>query len=190
VSTRMRIVILAGLVVLAGALGTLAFADLLAPNLFDRQAATITPDSVREAKLERNLGSYKARFAGHLDEAYPVTEAYAADWHLYALLWRDEQVAAYAPRSENRAIGLFTWSPADRTAERIGPCSSVDDLRAAYRGRLEPFSHHGQVRAYRAGTIVFVVDSAGKRVRLVQVSTAELGPLAGVQLQAGCRRRG
>ena len=187
-SKGMRTIILGGAIGLAGSLGvTLSVASLLPTQTLTRQPATIAPASLRGADLERTLGFYKAVFRGLLDEAYPVTKAYA-DWHLYALFWRDDKVALYAPRSENRAIGLFTWSAADRTAERVGPCSKAIDVRRAYRNRLRVFSYQGRIRAFRAGTITFVLDPAGKRVRLVQVSTRELSPLAGVELQVTCSR--
>ena len=55
------------------------------------------------------------------------------------LMHNSRKVAAYFEPNNPRAVEITTWNPADKTAEGVGPCSSVDDLKRAFGSRLNPF---------------------------------------------------
>lgn len=143
---------------------------------------TISQQSIRSAELGINLGEAKTRIlGGPLREAYPVNASFET-WYLYALIWDRARVAAIAPRTENRVIGILTWSRGDRTARGIGPCSSVLKFRAAYGHRARPFSV-GKDReiVYRVGRLWFTTED--ERIGVVQLSSSELTPLAAVEFR-------
>jgi hypothetical protein len=62
--------------------------------------------------------------------------------------------AVYFDHSTRKGIIVTTWNSADRTAARVGPCSSLDELRSAYGSELKPSpfnTQKGQVYAYTVG---------------------------------------
>ena len=61
---------------------------------------------------------------------------------------------------------VATWNRRLRTAEQIGPCSTVAALKRAYGTRLVPFRQGGRVIAYRLGRLIFTVEG-GKKVGVV-----------------------
>jgi serine/threonine protein kinase len=63
-------------------------------------------------------------------------------------------VSAYFVGSTDRAVEITTWNSNDRTAEGIGPCSSIAALKRAYGKRLRPSPnaiHNGIVSAWLLG---------------------------------------
>src|SRR5262249_29974505 len=70
----------------------------------------------------------------------------------YSLLASSNRhVSAYFVGSTDKAVELTTWNSNDRTAEGIGPCSSVAALKRAYGKRLRPSPnaiHNGVVTAW------------------------------------------
>ena len=63
-------------------------------------------------------------------------------------------VSAYFVGSTDKAVELTTWNSNDRTAEGIGPCSSITDLKRAYGKRLRASpnaTHNGVVSAWLLG---------------------------------------
>ena len=105
---------------------------------------------------------------------------------LTRLEYKRGEIHVFISRASGRGVGLFTAADDFRTAAGMGPCSSVEKLRAAYGSRLQPVKHSvtQQVVAYRFGTITFV--ATGPNVRSVLVSagrvplqTALNGPACG-----------
>lgn len=137
---------------------------------------TLTQRSVAGAVLGRNLGYYKTGFFRPplLREAYPVSRAYE-DWHLYALIWDEAKVAVYAPRTENRGIGILTWNPQHRTAAGVGPCTPLTRLLQVYGDRLRRVRVEHEA-VYQLGRLWFTISH--ERVGVVQLSSPELGPQA------------
>ncbi len=61
-------------------------------------------------------------------------------------------------RGTSRGLEIVTWNRRDRTAAGVGPCSSVDELRAAYGKALNPVAKNtiaGQVYGYTVGNSLF-----------------------------------
>ena len=57
-----------------------------------------------------------------------------------------------------RAVLVTTWNRAYKTAEGIGPCSTVDELKQAYGSRLKPSrfnTHNGVVYVYTMGDLLY-----------------------------------
>jgi glutaminyl-peptide cyclotransferase len=76
------------------------------------------------------------------------------------------KLEAYFRAGAQGVVVVTTWNRALRTAERIGPCSTVAALKAAYGARLRPFRQGGRTFAYRLGNLVFTTQD-GKRVGTV-----------------------
>ncbi len=142
---------------------------LLAAAALGQHPWTLNQVAVGGAQLERNLGYYKAVFAGPLRED-------RLEGGLGRLVWPREGVEVYHPWTANRATGIVTWNRRFRTGKGIGPCSTTAALRRAYGTRLAPFRLAGRVVGYRLGRLFFATESA--RVGAVQLSTAELPPYA------------
>ncbi len=76
-------------------------------------------------------------------------------------------------RSKGGAIGIVVWGKQYRTDARVGPCSTVAQLKRAYGARLKPFRVQGKVVGYRLDRLFFAVED-GKRVGVVQLSSSAL----------------
>ena len=61
-------------------------------------------------------------------------------------------------------IIITTWNDAFRTAAGVGPCSTIDELKAAYGSRLRPSkfnTQEGKVYAYTVGkNLLFAANGA------------------------------
>ena len=77
-----------------------------------------------------------------------------------------ERVESYFRTGTRGVAVVATWSRLLKTAEQIGPCSTVAALRRAYSSRLVAFRQGGRVVAYRLGRLIFTVEG-GKRVGVV-----------------------
>jgi hypothetical protein len=70
------------------------------------------------------------------------------------LTQRNRNLSAYFIGTGDHAVEITTWNKADRTAEGIGPCSTVEELKKAYGKRLKPSpnnTHNGVVGAWLLG---------------------------------------
>jgi hypothetical protein len=77
-----------------------------------------------------------------------------------------ERVESYFRTGTRGVAVVATWSRLLKTAEQIGPCSTVAALRRAYSSRLVAFRQGGRVVAYRLGRLIFTVEG-GKKVGVV-----------------------
>jgi tRNA A-37 threonylcarbamoyl transferase component Bud32 len=90
---------------------------------------------------------------------------------------RKRNLAAYFIGTTDRAVELTTWNRADRTAEGIGPCSTLADLRRVYGKRLKPNPHNtdphtGTVYGWTVGK--HLDFSMGPNTNPVQVQTVAI----------------
>jgi tRNA A-37 threonylcarbamoyl transferase component Bud32 len=61
-----------------------------------------------------------------------------ADSGLPSLAFQQLQMAVYFPAEEEPAHIITTWNKDNKTAEGIGPCSTLDEMHAAYGDRVQP----------------------------------------------------
>jgi hypothetical protein len=71
---------------------------------------------------------------------------------------RSRNLSAYFVGTTDKAVEITTWNSADRTAEGIGPCSTVAELKKAYGSRLKASPHNthdGVVSGWTVGKHLF-----------------------------------
>jgi predicted Ser/Thr protein kinase len=100
-------------------------------------------------------------------------------------------VSAYFVGSTDRAVEITTWNSNDRTAEGIGPCSSISALKRAYGTRLRPSpnaTHNGVVSAWLLGKhMIFATAPADNLVIAVGLySDSVMAASFNVQNEAPC----
>jgi tRNA A-37 threonylcarbamoyl transferase component Bud32 len=142
---RRRIVAAAAAVVALGAAAGVVVVTDTGPS---RVEATITPTSIAEAKLGLPPAAYKQLFGT------PWREAVLKGPNYPVLIFLNRKISVYFDHPGGKAIVITTWDERYKTAAGIGPCSTVDRLKAAYRGELKP-SHwnvqDGKTYAYVVG---------------------------------------
>ncbi len=128
---------------------------------------TISASSLAGARLGENAASLEHLwgFGRKLSMQTPPN---------YSLLTSSERhVSAYFVGSNDWAVELTTWNSNDRTAEGIGPCSSVTALKHAYGKRLRPSPnaiHDGTVTAWLLGKhMIFATTPADHPVQVLAV---------------------
>jgi len=112
----------------------------------------------------------------------------------YSLLTSSRRhVNAYFVGSSDKAVEITTWNSNDRTAEGVGPCSSVADLKRAYGKRLRPSpnaTHDGIVTAWLLGKhMIFATTPADHPTQVLAVglhSDAVVAASFNVQNEGPC----
>jgi predicted Ser/Thr protein kinase len=90
----------------------------------------ITQTSIAGAKLGHEAQYYKTLLGGY--RAQELTEV-----HYPALAFQQPEVAVYFPARGKTAHIITTWNKNDKTAEGIGPCSTLVAMHKAYGGRVK-----------------------------------------------------
>ena len=96
---------------------------------------TITPHSIRGARL----GDSNVLLAKLWGGGQKLTMDTPGNYSV--LTQRSRNVSAYFIGTTDKAVEITTWNKNDRTAEGIGPCSTLTDLRRAYGKRLKANPH-------------------------------------------------
>lgn len=78
-----------------------------------------------------------------------------------------QKVEVYFRKGTPGVAVVTTWNRRLKTAEGIGPCSTVASLKKAYGARLKPFRQSSKTYAYRIGNLVFAI--AGSKVAAVAI---------------------
>ena len=115
-------------------------------------AGQISQTSIAGAKLGLHPGAYNRLFGKPVRK-----DALRYPKNYTRLVFTKRKVAVIFPPS-GKAIEITTWNKADKTAKRIGPCSTIKQLKAAYGGKLkrsEPNTVNGKVYAYTVGKLIF-----------------------------------
>jgi hypothetical protein len=114
--------------------------------------ASIKPSSIADAKLAMPANAYKHLFGQPVRKdvlRYPKN-----DWRL---VFTKRKIAVYfTPHA--RAFVISTWNRRDKTAAGIGPCSSINQLKAAYGRSLKPSEPNtlgNRIYAYTVGKLIF-----------------------------------
>jgi serine/threonine-protein kinase len=152
---RSRRLVLAGVAVLVAA-GAAIGGVLATEGSSVSGPPTITQTAIDGAKLGLPAASYHRLFGetGRRDTfdlpGYPVD------------IFQDRETSVYYPDSGGKGIIVTTWNRTFKTAEGIGPCSSIAAAKAAYGSKFEPASHNtikGKVYAYTLGkNLVFAAS--------------------------------
>ena len=168
---RRRRLLLAGVALLAAAGvtigGVLASQGSNAP-------ATITQTRIAGAKLDLKDSAYRRiwKAAGALlPLKYP--EHYAR--HEFptrkaAVYFASDNVQGAILPGSVRAVEVTTWNRSDQTAEGVGPCSTVEELKRAYGARLKPAPANTlgpNVYGYTVGKNLFFAIAAPPHPRFV-----------------------
>jgi len=136
------------------ALAAILVAAAVATVLLTRDGAgtarvTITPTQIAGAKLgDSNLLLERMWGAGFQKLTMQEPPNYSI------LTQRNRNLGAFFIGTDDHAVEITTSNKADRTAEGIGPCSTVQELRKAYGKRLKPSpnnTHKGVVYAWLLG---------------------------------------
>ena len=136
---RRRRLLLAGVALLAAAGATIG-GVLVSQG--SKAPATITQTRIAGATLDLKDSAYRRlwKAAGALlplkfPEHYARHEFPTRKTAVYFA--SDDVQGAILPGSV-RAVEVTTWNRSDRTAEGVGPCSTVEELQRAYGARLKP----------------------------------------------------
>lgn len=162
---RRRGLLLAGVALLAAAGaaigGVLASGDT--PARGGRPA--ITQTSIAGARLGRMPAYYKELLGGW--RAQELTEP-----DFPSLAFQAHEVAVYFPAEGKPAHIITTWNRDNRTADGIGPCSTLAEMKEAYGDRVKPTSSgtlpDGTVRQRAVGNnLVFAIEDDLETIRAV-----------------------
>jgi hypothetical protein len=127
----------------------------------------IGPNSIAGARLAHLLADYVRVFG-------PVRFTTRLPHGLKRLSFGDGEVHVFLASSTGKAVGILTSDKDFKTRDGVGPCSSVQALKAAYGNRLSSVrlaSAHG-IAAYRMGSLAFVVS--GDRIGNVMLASSRL----------------
>jgi hypothetical protein len=127
-----RKLLLAGIAAAVAAAVAVPLAILLPSDSATAAPVTITPTSIRGARL----GDSNVLLETLWGNGQKLITDTPADYAV--LTQRTRNVSAYFPGSSDKAVEITTWNTADRTAEGIGPCSTLADLKRVYGKRLKP----------------------------------------------------
>jgi hypothetical protein len=108
-----------------------------------------TPPAITQTSIAgARLGLRRAAYEKILGPAVPVNlppDLPGAPSSEYAMLAFEDKVWAFFPDGlEDTATIIVTWDEKYKTAEGIGPCSTIDELKAAYGDRVRP-DHYGTI---------------------------------------------
>ncbi len=121
---------------------------------------SITPSSIAGAKLGLKASAYKKLFGKPVRK-----DVLRFPTHWTRLVFTKRRIGVYL-NPKGRAVVVTTWNRKDKTAEGVGPCSSIDELKTRYGDAL----HHDQwatfgdndsdpsndvVYAYTVGKLIF-----------------------------------
>ena len=163
---RRRLLVVALAVVLAAAIATGSF---FLTRSSKAGPVTITPTSIGGAKLGDTDVALQRLWGNQYRK---LTLDFPANYAL--LTYGGRALTAYFIGTSNKTVEITTANSGDRTAEGIGPCSSVAALKKVYGTRLKPnphMEHKGVVFAYTVGKhMVFTVGPTSNPTRVDTVA--------------------
>jgi tRNA A-37 threonylcarbamoyl transferase component Bud32 len=138
---------------------------------------TITQTSLAGAKLGESNVTLERSWGG----GQKLTVQFPADYSILRQTLLD--VSAFFVGTTDKAVELVTWNKADRTAEGIGPCSSLAELKHAYGKRLKLTpNNHGY--GYTVGKHLFFAIGTPPRPRFVSAVALYSNPIGTAGLNA------
>jgi hypothetical protein len=147
----------------AGVAAVIAAVALPAAGAETAAPPVITATSLAHAKLAlgksayaRLLGApFRYQAAGGGESGEPGFQQPA---NYTRLVFAKRKMHVYFKDGVDRAIQITTWNKAYRTAEGIGPCSTVAELKRAYGNKLKRSkwsTQNGQTYVYTMGDLLF-----------------------------------
>jgi hypothetical protein len=127
---------------------------------------TITPTTLAGAKLGDSTAFLQRLWGTPLRQVSTQTPA---DYSVLSQSGRE--VSAYFLGTDDRAVEFTTWNSSARTAEGVGPCSTLAQLRKAYGRQLKPSpnnTHNGVVFGYTVGKHLFFAMGPGLTPKIVE----------------------
>ena len=126
------------------------------PTRSNDKPATITPTSIAGARLGDSNVFLSHMWGGGQRLAMTEPPNYSV------LTQHTRNLSAYFIGTGDKTVEITTWNAADRTAEGVGPCSTLAELKKAYGARLKPSpynTHNGVVFAWTVGKhLVFPME--------------------------------
>jgi tRNA A-37 threonylcarbamoyl transferase component Bud32 len=121
----------------------------------DRPPVAISQASIAGARLGLKMDAYKRLFGPGWRQDV-LTQA-----NFPILIHHPRRQSVYFDGKTRKAIIITTWNRNHRTAEGVGPCSTVEELKAAYGSGVKPSPWNtikGKVYAYLVGeNLLFAV---------------------------------
>src|SRR5262249_13419214 len=116
----------------------------------------ITQAAIAGARLGLSAASYDKHFDEKGRKDFFNLPQFDVD------IFPDKGVSVYFNQGVDRGIIVTTWNKAFRTAEGIGPCSTIHDAKSVYGDRLRPDKNStikGRVYTYTLGrNLVFAAN--------------------------------
>jgi tRNA A-37 threonylcarbamoyl transferase component Bud32 len=135
---------------------------------------TITQTSIAEAKLGDSSSVLDATWGGGVTLGMQFPPDYSV------LTTKSRNVSAYFVGTTDKTVEITTWNAADRTAEGIGPCSTVAQLKRTYGTQLKASPsniHNGVVVGYTLGKHLFFALGPGTTPKVVEAIALYSNPL-------------
>ena len=165
---RLAATLVATTLIVAAAVGTF----LLAHS--NDKPVTITPTSIAGAKLGDSSVLLTHMWGGGRKLVMTTPPNYSQ------LTQRTRSLSAYFVGTTDKTVEITTWDSRDRTAEGIGPCSTVAELKKVYGKRLRAnphATHKGIVTGWLVGKHLYfytVPNDAPKIVNTVAIYSNDL----------------
>jgi hypothetical protein len=126
--------------------------------------AAISQTSIVGMKLGMSASAVKTAVGGPAQNGRGTFDNPGAPDTYARVFFPKRKVAAYFEDGSDKAIIVTTWNKAYRTAAGVGPCSTLAQVKAAYRSTLKPsknnISPEGAVFGYRVGkNLLFAFDA-------------------------------
>lgn len=151
--------------IVATAACTLGAIALTGAGAWAVSPAPISQVSIAGAKLGMSAAAVKTAVGGSVQKGRGTVDNPGQPDSYARLAFSKRKVAAYFEDGADKAIIVTTWNKAYRTAAGVGPCSTLAQVKAAYRSALKPSKHatlpSGLVTGYRVGkNLFFAFDGA------------------------------
>ncbi|MDQ3895584.1 MAG: hypothetical protein M3292_13140, partial [Actinomycetota bacterium] len=131
---RRRRILLAAAAMLAAGGATAGGVLATRPDSASPAGTSITQTSIAGARIGVPAKAYKERFGPY--RTYTLTEF--PRLHFRGLAFQQPQVAVHFPPRSKKASIITTWNRDYRTADGIGPCSALDEMKETYGERVIP----------------------------------------------------
>lgn len=124
---------------------------------------TVTQQAFGGAPLGKSKAFYKAHF-GTPNRLEVLEGGYQR------IVFTSLKLEVYFRRGYAGGVAILSWHQRFRTAEGVGPCTTLAKLESAYGHVMKPFRLGGKIEGYRVGKLFFA--RTGSRVGVVQLSGA------------------